>query len=581
MSPPKTSPLASRLLAFGAVIVVAALAASVGWLVFERAIATNPPVSWDEGAHSLFGVLIAQDMRHGSLLALAYDTYQQVYWPPIHSWLVAVGFLAFGETMAVSRGVSLVAYVLLPLALMAAARVMYPAGEPRRGWTAATIAGLLAVAMPAFVPFASLAFLDLPALLAVSLTLLAAFFAERARKEPWRQRLVALGILAAFLIKTNYGILLMLVFAIDRVVEAASSPDALRSRRNANLVIPIAIVLAIWFAYPPKVAVTLRAMVNQPAGANPWTLDGLLFYPRTVLAFAGSVPMLGLLLAGLAAAWPLRRTPNVRLLLILAVLQFAIGQLHHTKEDRHLLPIVPPLVLLASSAAERLWHVVTGVRLGRIPVAPTIGSLFAVLLTWQLSELVTKPLPLSSVRRRPLGAAQAELARSIEAAVARDSRALVVGTFDLSPGPPPTDWDLVVARRLLGVEHSGAIGIADRDRALGRAVLGRGLPAWIETRLGRTLGRFDAPAPVKTLYAGLPERLDSTAFARSVGAAIAAGEITTLIVMTSASDSARYGPAYFEPLRRTPSLVQVSSRVIDGPRPSRVEEYHVAGSPAR
>ena len=169
-----------RAFAFAAVVLVAALAVSIAWLVYDRAIATNPPVSWDEGAHSLFGVLVAQDMRQGNLLALAYDTYRQVYWPPIHSWLVAVGFLAFGETIAVSRGVSLAAYVLLPLALMAAARLMYPAGESRRGWTAAAIAGLLALAMPAFVPFASLAFLDLPALLALSLTLLAAFFAERA-----------------------------------------------------------------------------------------------------------------------------------------------------------------------------------------------------------------------------------------------------------------------------------------------------------------------------------------------------------------------------------------------------------------
>jgi hypothetical protein len=578
---PKSSPLVPRALALGGIAIVAALAVSVGQLVFDRAIATNPPVSWDEGAHSLFGVLVAQDMRQGNLLGLAYDTYRQVYWPPMHSWLVAVAFLGFGETIAVSRSVSLAAYELLPLALMLAARVMYPAGEARRGWTAATIAGLLAVAMPALVPFASLAFLDLPALLALSLTLLAAFFGERARQRPQRQMLVALGILATYLLKTNYGLLLMLVFGIDRLMDVRSSREGLRSRRTAYLVIPIAIVLAIWFAYPPKIAVTLRAMVNKPAGADPWSFDGLLFYPRVLLAFAGSVPMLCVLIAGLAAAWRSRRAPNVRLLLILAVLQFAIGQLHHTKEDRHLLPIVPPLVLLASSAAERVWHAVAGVRLGRVPIAPTIGALFAALLAWQVSALVTKPLPVSSVIRHPLAAAQAELASSIEAAGARGGRTLVVGTFDLSPGPPAIDWDLVVSRRLLDVERSGAIAIADRDRALGRAIRGRALPAWIETRLGRTLGRFDALAPVKTLYAGLPERLDSVAFARSVGAAIAAGEITTLIVMTSAADTARYRPTYFEPVRRTPSLVQVSSRVIDGATPVRLEEYRVGTGPTR
>ena len=90
------------------------------------------------------------------------------------------------------------------------------------------------------------------------------------------------------------------------------------------MVVPVVVVLAVWFAYPPKLASTIRAMVNSPTGVNPWTFEGLTFYPRTLLTFAGSPLMLVIVLAGVVLAWTRRREPNVRLLLLLAVVQFVL-----------------------------------------------------------------------------------------------------------------------------------------------------------------------------------------------------------------------------------------------------------------
>lgn len=176
------------------------------------------------------------------------------------------------------------------------------------------------------------------------------------------------------------------VFAIDALIDARFSPRRLLSARNMYVVVPVVVALAVWFAYPTKVVGTIRAMVNRPAGADPWTLDGLLFYPRSLLRVAGSPAMLAVLLAGVAGAWPMRRAPNVRLLLVLAAAQFVLGELHHTKENRHILPIVPPILLLTGATVARLVHAVAARERGAPArrMAVVLGVAFVGLVAAQL-----------------------------------------------------------------------------------------------------------------------------------------------------------------------------------------------------
>ena len=167
------------------------------------------------------------------------------------------------------------------------------------------------------------------------------------------------------------------------------------------------------------------------------------------------------------------------------------------------------------------------------------------------------------------------IAELIESARSRGERVLLVGEFDLAPGPPVADWDLVVNRRLLDVERSGAIGVFDRDRAVAGAVARAPLPSWLTTRVVRVLRRSDAPGDVRTLYAGLPERIDSVRFGESVAAAIAASEPRVVIVAMLADGSGRYGPSYFAPAIVRSSLELVSSRTVADRRNTRIEEYRV------
>ena len=557
------------------IVLVTVLASTLGWLIYARVISANQPLSWDEAAHSLFGVSIAEVVRRGDLFALAHDTYRQVYWPPLHSWLLGAGFLLFGERIAVARSVSLLAYVLIPVSMVAAARVMQPRGEPLRGWVASAIAGLIMVAMPALVPFASLAFLDLPALLAVCLTLVAAFWAEREPDRPQRRALVATGILGAFFLKTNYGVLLLLAFAIDAAVAARWAPKRLLVRRNAYWVVPIVIVLALWFAYPPKVAVAIRAMVNTPTSAARSTLAGLLFYPRTLLTFAGSWPMLFVLVAGFAVSWRERRSPNVRLLLILAVAQFMLGEMHHTKEDRHILPLVPPLVLLAAAAGGRIVADATGrERRRRLTVGFAVA--FAALIAAHVGVLVRNPFPTAwPVMPGVPGPAYFALVDAMQRAVARGDRVLLVGTYDLDPGPPLIDWDLVVNRRLLPIEVAGGMAVVDEDRRAALAIRRAPLPRSLARPVLRALERSDAPSRLRTLYAGLPVPVAPNVFAGSVAETLSRGRIDVVVAAASLATGTRFPPSYLAPALAIPGLVQLSTRVVDAGSRIWIAEYRV------
>ncbi|HUQ82231.1 MAG TPA: hypothetical protein VM076_13860 [Gemmatimonadaceae bacterium] len=555
------------------IVSVAAVSGWLGWLIHVRVIAANYPLSWDEGTHSLFGLAIANDLRHGDLLGLAYDTYRQVYWPPIHSWLVGLAFLAFGERIDVARDVSLVSYILFPLVLVAAGRALRPVDDTLGGWNAAGAAGVLAVAIPACIPFATLAFIDLPALVILTLTLLAAFHAERSPERPRRRVLIALGILGAFFTKTNYGILLLGVFFFDALIDARWSPRRLRAARNLYVAVPILIIFVVWFAYPPKITATIRAMINTASDAGGMTLEGLLYYPRALLGFAGSPLVLGVLLAGVAAAWRDRAAPNVRLLLLVAVLQFLLAEVHHTKEDRHILPMLPAMLLLAGHSVARLVlalrrspnpRVVRGVAMA--------GGALVVVLGIQLASIASRPFPRARIPLPP-GAAGSALVERVRELTRGGQRALIVSAFDVTPEPPALDWQLIVDERLLRIEHSGGIGVVDRDRGVSAALARAPMPAPLATRIARVLGRSDSPATVRTVYGGLPERSTPDGFAVSIAETLRRDRPDVMIVTRSMAEAVDYPEAYFAPLLANPLLTLASTRVVES---TRIDEYRVA-----
>jgi len=91
--------------------VVVALALAVSWAIFQRAIRVGDLLGFDEAYHSLWGLLIADDLLHARFVSILVDTNRQVLWPPLHSWYLALLFVVFRPSAVVARLSSLLAFV--------------------------------------------------------------------------------------------------------------------------------------------------------------------------------------------------------------------------------------------------------------------------------------------------------------------------------------------------------------------------------------------------------------------------------------------------------------------------------------
>jgi hypothetical protein len=98
-----------------------AFALTVGWCIHHFLIRPSGVFHWDEAAHSLKGLLIARDLGSGDWLGFLYDTYRQVYWPPLDSWFLGLAFLIREPTTIIARNVSLIFFLLSALMIYCAA----------------------------------------------------------------------------------------------------------------------------------------------------------------------------------------------------------------------------------------------------------------------------------------------------------------------------------------------------------------------------------------------------------------------------------------------------------------------------
>ncbi|MGI8498582.1 MAG: hypothetical protein ACR2OG_13480 [Gemmatimonadaceae bacterium] len=528
-------------------IVVGSLTA--GWLVFTYLLSPGGPFAWDEAAHAMRGVVIARDIHAGEGLAFLYDSYRQVYWPPVHAWLTAAAFLVMGPSTMAARCVSLVAFVLLAPTLYVAGRMM--AG--RRGELAGAAAAALALTSPPLAAYAALAMLELPALLALALTVLVFIWLGRpgTPPPPRRHALLGLGIMLTYFTRSSYAIILLLAIATTLLIKADFRPARLITRENGYAALPIILLSIIWFAYPPKVASTWRALVGVPwGGPKAQGVNGLLFYPRALFHLSGSVWIFLLLLASVAAGWRARRDRNVILLLVLIAIQFVIGTLHHTKLERYLFPVLPALYLLAGLAAAEWW--------GRLPNrgVPRVvaGAVLASALALQLRSLV------GSTREAPPTRPTEAILGYVAGLVRLTEPTLVLGTMDMHPGPPATDWHLVTHGQLLAPTRAGSVFDVEFERAATDRLRSVRAPNPLRDEILHVLTRYDAGTATRSFYLGLPGAIDRSRFDAMLRRTLAGATFGGVVVMTALADTARYPLAFVAPSLQRCGLRHVSER---------------------
>ncbi|MGH7565759.1 MAG: ArnT family glycosyltransferase [Gemmatimonadota bacterium] len=531
-----------------ALTVVLAASLVAGWLVFVRLVLLGHQPEWDEAAHALQGALIAHDLRALDLMSLLFDSYRQVWWPPMHSWLVGGAFLIAGPSIEAARAVSMLAFMLLaPTAFLVARTV-----EPRHGILAGSVSATLALTSPGLIAFAAKSMLELPGLLALCCTMLVYCTLERhPDARPRTYALLGLCTVLTYLVKTNYGILLIISIVLTKLIVVGFRPRRLLTKKNFYAVLPLAVFGAIWFAYPPKVVSTWNALVNEASGQEARGLLGLLFYPRAIVHLSGSWWMSLLLWGGLVTAWRERRQPGIGFLAVLALTQFVIGEFHHTKADRHVLTMFPAMFVLAGVAAARLWSWLgLGGRGGRVAA---IGLLASV--------AVLHAVTLGRRDWFPAQARQAtEVLQYISTLTRENAPTLVLGTREAWPGPPAIDWHLVGSERLLPVTAAGSAMDPRQERRLAGAIGGVRVPERLHVSAQRVLGRYDAPSGTRSLHVGdrLPE--DQVQFDIVLERTLVSDPPRAVLAMIAISDTTRYPTSFIAPGLARAGFREVSMR---------------------
>ncbi len=510
----------------------------VGWGILVRLILPSGPFMWDEAAHALKGLVIAEDIGHADWLSLLYDSYRQVYWPPVHSWFLGISFLFAGTTTVVARLVSLIAFVAGAFAIYEAALQT----DRQIGALAGIIAGMLFLTSPGMISLAAQSMLEMLGLFFFILGILI-FFAASRSELGWLGGVgLGLAVTLTYLTKSNYGILLAISLIIAILADAQFHLRQLANRFNIWLTITLVVVFVLWFAYPPKIVATWKAMANVPYGnVSTFNIDGLLFYPQSFVSQSGSIWLAVLYLATILFSFKYWRDPRIRLLLILISVQFLIGQVHHTKVSRHILPILPPVFLCTSFWFVQVTkHYTTKYEINNV-LHWLPSAAIAVTLGYALSLFVTGFSPAEQIDKYKLTPFVAKL-------ITESDSVFLLSSMDMTrPSPPLLDWQLITEYEVLNVYQSGATMNLDGDSKLAATVRQSDLPSPISKALLAVLERSNSPASLRTFYLGLTTEVagDGTKLADSLAEKVAKNEIDRVILITSLNERARFPTVSF------------------------------------
>lgn len=518
--------------AAGLVIGTAALC----YALAVRSIYPAGPLVGDEGFHAMWAARIAADAQAGDAVSLAYDSYRQVYWPPGFSWLLGTVLLVANPSDATARMVGLLGLAGLALALYWGGRAFAP--NRRSAPIVGLIAAAAGVTAGGIVEIAPRAMLDVPAT-----ALLACGFALyfHLLRRPGRSALgwSLLGglIVATFLFKQNYGVLLGLALAAAFVLDGQwyrrhPDPDTAAFRRNHITTAAVMVVLlAVWFGYPQKIIQTLQSLRNTPWGPDRSSLEGVLFYPRQSKWLAGSWLLLVAWIVAVAASSTKAglRDPRTRMLLIFIVLQIGLAEWSATKIPRHIMPLVPAFALLTAHQAGRLLGART-----RIAYAGAI-SFVVVVLTAHIAVTVRALGPSANH-------AGSQLLQVLAAESRRGDAVLIVGSIDLPATPAAIDWRLL-GERAITVDGAGSLVTASEQRFAER-LLPR-LPPALHGRMRRLVDRWPASSGSTSLYVGWPLdpslQLRAGNFRETVRRIVSARRIDRIVLATAPIDSRQTG----------------------------------------
>lgn len=397
--------------------------------------------------------------------------------------------------------------------------------------------------------------LDVPALVPFSAALLV-YFRLIDRNAPPRQFAWAgLLILATYFARTNYAVLLVAAIGLSEATGAGFHPKRLFGARNLYMATPLGAALALWLAYPPKLAATWAALVNiSPNPEETFTAPGLLFYPHAFFVHSGSAWLFALYLA--AFFWGTRHwgDQRLRVLVILVLLQLILGEFHHSKASRYILPAFPALFLLAGYFVASAWEAAEEFPGSRWRLLSRIGPpALLVLVLAHAAGQARRAEPFV----KPHYETAAAMAHALGEVFRQGSPAILVGTWDLKL-IPPIDWGLAAREQVVNAPQVGFVGQAAQVQALKAALRRRRLPETWKSAVLRVLDRANPVGRNLTRHVGGSPAAAETA----IRGELARPDLGRLILLTSTDERAVLPLSVFESVLVETSWRPVSTRIF-------------------
>ncbi len=312
------------------------------------------PFGSDEAAHANGGLELALDLRAGDIGAFLNHTYHQDFYPPAYSWLEAAAFLLFGASTVVARLCSLACLFLGVLVIYAIGLEL----DDRLGWLIGSLAAVLTLTSEALMSISARTMLEAPGLL-VSFGMLWAYL--RVIKEPTKRRLIIASLLLVVTVLTKYpyGVVLVPTIVLAECITLAQQLRGVQFEvgklketvlRWTWLFGPFLVSMAVWFVGPNKVANFINYAQAQPQQDIFWSVDHLIFYPRSIAFYYDPSPLFAALsLAGFVWAIQHVHRQDIRVLLGYLTMGMLIMTLKLQTNPRFIATVAPALHILTAA----------------------------------------------------------------------------------------------------------------------------------------------------------------------------------------------------------------------------------------
>jgi 4-amino-4-deoxy-L-arabinose transferase-like glycosyltransferase len=265
----------------------------------------------EEAQHAVYGLWLYKDLRAMDLVSFWYDTQRQMFWPFLHSWVLALTFLVLGVSYVSSRFLSLMIFIATLLLMYAVSFRL----SNKSGWKIGLLSVFLALSSPIMAHYATVNTLEgLGALIFMA----SFYFYTVCEERKVVYEYVILGILIGLSIYTNYLYAYLMIPAFVLVTVVKLSPlfvegVSLRRRGEKEAVhflwwaykkfIVLAVLMlfvAAWFltaAFSRKIMLLLQAIFRFSGGETPLGLwQNLTYYLKAIVFNYSFSPWLGLLI---------------------------------------------------------------------------------------------------------------------------------------------------------------------------------------------------------------------------------------------------------------------------------------------